>query len=60
MKHASMWANLVDADNGINSNYGQYVFNTNVIKNSCDFLFLKIRERDRANNWERSDAGKCC
>lgn len=23
-----MWANLVDADNGINSNYGQYVFNT--------------------------------
>ena len=23
-----MWTNLVDVDNGINSNYGQYVFNT--------------------------------
>jgi thymidylate synthase len=25
-EHAKMWANLVDDDGGINSNYGQYVF----------------------------------
>jgi thymidylate synthase len=28
LKHAKMWQGLVNADGGINSNYGQYVFGT--------------------------------
>lgn len=41
LKHAKMWQDLVNADGGINSNYGQYVFGTlnqfdNVIKTLID------------------------
>lgn len=41
LEHAKMWNNLIQADNGINSNYGQYIFNKDCDQFNRVFEILK-------------------